>query len=86
MFHQFLRLLRDNEVQSQLDLAQKLNVSPGLVVQIARDLTRRGYLLEGSGACGEDEPACGGCSAAHTCQIVSTVWTLTEKGIKAIQI
>ena len=44
MFHQFLQIVRSGAVQSQFEIAEKLNISPEMVVQIARDLTARGYL------------------------------------------
>lgn len=85
MVHQFLRIIKDGEAQSQLEIARRMNVSPSMVVQIASDLARRGYLQEVNGDCCGDGVACGGCSTAHTCKVATTVWTLTEKGLKAVQ-
>lgn len=92
MFYQLLRLIEKGGFQSQLDIARQMAISPGMVLQMARDLARRGYLQESSyqescGTC-EDEaaqPACSGCAASSACQIPVNLWSLTEKGKQAVQ-
>jgi hypothetical protein len=70
-------------VQSQLDIAQKLNVSPQMVLQIAHELTSRGYLEEVGGDCSTPHTACSGCPAGSVCKGTVKTWLLTEKGKRA---
>jgi len=97
MFYQFLRLIEKGGFQSQFDLARQMATSPGMVLQMARDLAQRGYLLDTSlletslqGACGEGEtgaaqPSCSGCAASSACHVPFNLWSLTEKGKQAVQ-
>jgi hypothetical protein len=86
MIQQFLEIIRGGEIQSQLDIAEKLKVSPALVVEIARELTRRGYLNEYNGDCQTNSSNCDGCSVSGACHIMGRTWSLTEKGMKAFVI
>ena len=91
MFQKFLQIVRQGEIQSQLEIAQKLGVSPTMVLEIARELTQRGYLNEFSADCFDQETNCRGCSTSTACQInvvnvvltMGRTWSLTEKGEKA---
>ena len=82
MLQEFLRIVRQGEIQSHLEIAQKMGVSPAMVLEIARELTQRGYLSEFSADCFDQEANCRGCSASTACQIMGRTWSLTEKGEK----
>ncbi len=91
MFYQFLRLIEKGGFQSQLDIARQMAISPGMVLQLARDLAQRGYLQEArlQEACGDcaaeaAEHACSGCAASSACHIAFNLWSLTEKGKQAV--
>ena len=84
MFQRFLEIVSGGNVQSQLEIAYKMAISPSMVVQIAQDLTQRGYLEESGGDCCNAGSACGGCSASSGCQPMLKMWRLTEKGEKLI--
>ena len=60
---QMLALLREGGIASTADLARRLGVSQGLVVVMAAEMTRRGYLARISGCQG----GCGGCHAVSVC-------------------
>ena len=84
MFHTFLKIVKSGEVQSHLELAHKLQISPAMVVEIARQLTRRGYLSEYHEECHTQNTNCLGCSVSSACQVMGRTWSLTNKGEKAI--
>jgi len=85
MFQQFLRIVHSGSVQSQFEIAQKLNVSPDMVLQIVRELTTRGY-LQGAATLDDCDPnskhACTDCPMGSACQSSFNTWSLTEKGEK----
>ena len=83
MFHNFLQIVKSGEVQSHLEIAQKMRVSPAMVVEIARQLTKQGYLSEYNAECHAQESNCQGCSVTSACQIMGRTWSLTDKGEKA---
>ena len=92
MLQKFLQIIQQGGVQSHLEIARKLQISPGMALQIAHDLSRMGYLEESGGECGSINPvsggstrhACGGCAASSACQVGFRQWTLTKKGSGAI--
>lgn len=84
MFHQFLEIVQTGHVQSLLEVAQKMSISPDMVLQIAEDLTNRGYLQEIGGDCDVPQNACSDCPASSACQRIIRHWFLTEKGRTAI--
>ena len=61
---QMLALLGKGGVASTADLARRLGVSEGLVLVMAEDMTRRGYLARVDAGCGG---GCGGCQVAFSC-------------------
>lgn len=85
MFQQFLQIVRQGTVLNQFEIAEKMGVSPALVLQIARELTKRGYLQGNadSSECQKPGETCGGCPLGGTCQSLFNSWVLTEKGEKA---
>jgi hypothetical protein len=81
---QFLQIVKNGEMQSHLEIARKMQVSPAMVVEIARELTRRGYLSEYNEACHAQDTNCLSCSTSAACQILGRTWSLTEKGQRAV--
>jgi hypothetical protein len=81
-----LRLLATGQVQNQIDLAERLNVSEALVVQMLQTLAFQGYLVPTMMGGG-----CTGCAACHGSQPCcppgrspeTRGWLLTPKGIEA---
>jgi hypothetical protein len=84
MFHQFLENVQSGHVQSLLEIAQKMNISQDMVLQIAEDLTNRGYLQEIGGDCNVPQGSCSDCPASSGCQTMTRHWFLTRKGRTAI--
>lgn len=81
-----LKLLATGQVQNQIDLAEQLNVSEVLVVQMLQTLVLQGYLVSTMMGGG-----CTGCTGCHGSQPScppgrspeTRGWVLTPKGIKA---
>jgi hypothetical protein len=82
MFQQFLRIVHSGSVQSHFEIAQKMDVSPDMILQIARDLTVRGYLKGAADECSTASHACTGCAMGGACHSSFSTWSLTEKGEK----
>jgi DNA-binding Lrp family transcriptional regulator len=80
MLHEFLNILRDGEMQSLPEIARALNISTDMALQIANDLTRRGYLQEIGADCQAPRTACSDCPAIDGCHGLTRYWFLTEKG------
>jgi len=68
MLHQFLQAIWGGEVQSLLQIAGKLNISQEMVLQIAKDLTNKGYLQEIGSDCNTPQEGCPDCPVHSTCQ------------------
>jgi DNA-binding Lrp family transcriptional regulator len=84
MMRQFLKIIKDGGVLSQLEIARRLKVSPDLVLQMAKDLAGRGYLAENGGACESSQVGCSGCPASSACQVAFRQWSITEKGERVL--
>ena len=84
MLHKFLAVINSGEVQSLLEIARKLGISPAMVLQMAKDLTNKGYLQEIGSNCDEPHQGCTDCAANSACQISLKHWFLTEKGRTAV--
>lgn len=84
MLQQFLKIVETGEVLNHFQIAQQMKISPGMVVQIAQDLARRGYLAEYNAECCEQNPACEGCMLSSGCHQNGHTWILTDKGKKAL--
>jgi hypothetical protein len=79
---ELLQRVAGGGVHSVAGLAREFDVSEELLKQMTADLLRMGYLGPVSDGCGERCDACpaaGGCSIARP----SSVWALTEKGMRA---
>jgi hypothetical protein len=84
MLHDFLKTIRDGEVQSLLEISRSLRISPTMALQMADDLSRKGYLQEMGVDCGTPQSGCSDCPAGSNCQVMTRHWFLTEKGRAAI--
>jgi DNA-binding Lrp family transcriptional regulator len=84
MLHQFLETIHAGEVQSLLEIANKMGISPDMVLQMAKELTSKGYLQEIGADCEEPHNGCPDCAVNSTCQVFVKHWFLTEKGRLAV--
>jgi len=87
MLKKVLQALANGNVHSQADLANQLNVSEGLLVQMMKDLARKGYLVPldtgASSGCATCKASCSSCSA-HKIALPQG-WELTAKGLGAVR-
>ena len=84
MLHQFLKIIRAGEMQSLLEIARQMDISPTMVNQIADQLARQGYLQEVRQECSSPESTCSDCLASSTCSVAIHRWVLTDKGENVI--
>ena len=84
MLHEFLKTIRDGEVQSLLEVSRTLKISPAMALQMAGELTRKGYLQEMGVDCDTPQASCSDCPVGSNCQVLTRHWFLTEKGRAAI--
>jgi DNA-binding Lrp family transcriptional regulator len=84
MLRRFLETLQTGEVQSLLEIARRMDISPDMVLQMAKELTSKGYLQEFGTDCVEPQKGCPDCPVNSTCQVIVKHWFLTEKGRTAI--
>jgi len=79
MLDKLLQIIASAGMHNFTQLAQRLDVSEGLLESMVDELVRMGYLKSLSVKCGAD---CKGCPIASACAIGSAgrVWVLTEKG------
>jgi len=80
MLNRFLETIQAGEVQSLLEIAHRLDISPDMVLQMAKELTNKGYLQEISADCEEPQKGCSDCPVNSACQGFVRHWFLTEKG------
>lgn len=85
MLYKFLKTIRDGEVQSMQEISRSLQISPAMALQMADDLTRKGYLQELGSDCGTPQEPCSDCTAGSNCQAPVRHWFLTEKGKTVIR-
>ena len=85
MLQRFLQLLQGGEMHSLLGIARALGISPSMTLQIALDLTARGYLWESGSDCDTPKNACADCPVTSACHIPTRYWSLTDKGRHALE-
>jgi len=68
------------EVQSLLENAPKLGISPDMVLQMEKELTHKGYLQEIGADSDDSQKGCPDCPVNSACQVIVKHWFLTEKG------
>jgi len=59
-----------------------MEISANLALQIASELTRKGYLQEIGVDCQEGQAGCEDCPEINDCHTTLKSWFLTEKGKK----
>jgi len=84
MLHRFLETIQAGEVQSLLEIARAMQISPDMVLRMAEDLTHKGYLQEIGMDCATPQKSCPDCPINNTCQVTGKHWFLTEKGRAAV--
>lgn len=84
MLNGLLETLAEGGAHRPRDLARALGVGEDLLQQMLRDLSRMGYLKPIGGECGVK---CQGCPVTAGCAVGGRgyVWSLTEKGSRAVQ-
>jgi predicted ArsR family transcriptional regulator len=84
MLQRILKLMATDDATTQQDLARQLGVSEPLVTQMVDQLVQQGYLVEG-GQCATT--SCEGCGLQSACGTLESlkIWTLTEKGWRAVR-
>ena len=80
MLHRFLETIQAGDVQRLMEIARTMDISPDMVLQMAKELTNKGYLQEIGADCTEPQKGCPDCPVNSTCQVVVKHWFLTEKG------
>ncbi len=80
MLHRFLNTIQSGDVQSLLEIARSMDVSPDMVFRMAKELTEKGYLQEIGPGCEQPQPGCPDCPVTSSCQESGRHWFLTEKG------
>lgn len=85
MLQHFLQVINDQEAGNLTDLARRMQISPGMTLQIADDLSKKGYLEEISLDCEQPQQTpCADCGVRNMCKSINRYWILTPKGKKAI--
>jgi DNA-binding Lrp family transcriptional regulator len=84
MLHRFLKTIQAGEVQSLQEIAHMMDISPDMVLQMAKEMTNMGYLEEIGSDCEEHQQGCPDCPVNHNCQVIVRHWFLTEKGRSAV--
>jgi hypothetical protein len=84
MLQQLLQVVHEGKLHNQFEIARKIGVTPALVLQMAQDLTTKGYLKGTVDECRTETQVCSGCPVNHTCQSRVNYWVLTEKGMKVL--
>ena len=84
MLHRFLETIWAGDVQSLREIAKRLDISSEMVIQIAKDLTNKGYLQEIGADCNDPQKGCSDCPVGSSCQVPVRHWFLTEKGRNAV--
>jgi FeoC like transcriptional regulator len=80
MLHRFLETIQTGEVQSLLEIARTMDISPDMVLQMAIELTKKGFLQEIGADCEAPQKGCPDCPVNNNCQVIVKHWFLTEKG------
>jgi hypothetical protein len=84
MLHEFLRIIRDGDSLSLVEVSRALNVPPDMALRMAKQLAQRGYLQEAGVDCSTPRTPCADCPARRSCQVFPRQWILTEKGKAAV--
>jgi len=80
MLHRFLKTIQAGKVQSLLEIARTLDLSPDMALHITNELTNMGYLKAVGADCEKPQTGCSECPTNRGCQVIVRHWFLTEKG------
>jgi hypothetical protein len=61
-----------------------MDISPDMALQMAKEMTNKGYLQEIGSDCEEPQQGCPDCPVNQNCQVIVRHWFLTEKGRSAV--
>lgn len=84
MLRRFLETIQAGDVQSLQEIARTLGVSLAMVLQMAKELTAKGYLQEIGADCEEPQIGCADCPVSSGCHEAVRHWFLTDKGRAAV--
>lgn len=84
MLTKLLEMIDQGKQFSQIELAQKMGVNPFFLNSMLQQLVKMGYLEDLS--CTVTD-GCAGCTAKGACFAGTSprIWTITEKGRRALQ-
>jgi hypothetical protein len=78
---ELLKLVTEENLATPAKLAQRLNISVGLVELMLADLERAGYLRTVTSTCS----SCAGCGPQQTCQPPrARLWARTDKPFRRV--
>ena len=82
MLHQILNVIAEGDARTREDIAEALGAPEPLVIQMVDHLVKENYLTEA----GQCATGCEGCSLSQACGTGRSlkIWTLTEKGLRAV--
>jgi hypothetical protein len=84
MLHQMLSVIQAGEAHALQEIAQSMNISADMALQMIKELTDKGYLQEISSDCDQQQNACKECPTKMDCHSILRQWLLTEKGKAAV--
>ena len=84
MLRRFLETIQAGDMQSLQEIARRLGISLEMALQMAKELTDKGYLQEMGADCEEPQKGCADCPLSSRCQVAVRQWFLTEKGRSAV--
>jgi DNA-binding Lrp family transcriptional regulator len=84
MLRRFLETIQAGDVQSLQEITRRLGISLEMVLQMAKELTAKGYLQEIGADCEEPQIGCADCPVSSGCHAVVRHWFLTDKGRAAV--
>jgi FeoC like transcriptional regulator. len=84
MLRRFLATIQAGDMQSLQEIARALGISLAMVLQMAKELTDKGYLQEIGSDCDEPQKGCSDCPVNRGCHEVVRHWFLTDKGKAAV--
>jgi hypothetical protein len=84
MFINFFKIVASGKLQSQLEIARQLAISPEMLDQIEQEAIDLGYLKVSAEDCISNQSKCSDCPVNANCNFILKRFSLTEKGRKAL--
>lgn len=84
MFIKFFKIVESGKLQSQIEIARQLAISPEMVNHIEQESIDLGYLKVSDENCTSNQNKCSNCPVNNNCNIILRRLYLTEKGKKVI--